>query len=68
MISRILSVLATLGLVASGTAKVKPVPKSNRISPPPLNTVTSDVPLPRPICSEGQPMPPLPPTCPGPQS
>jgi hypothetical protein len=61
MISRIPSVLATLGLVASGTAKVKPVGNVNGNSPARMDTTPQPTPLPRPPCSEGQPWPP---TCP----
>jgi hypothetical protein len=61
MISRILSVLAALGLVASSTAKVKPVGPVNGNQPTRMDTVPLPTPLPMPPCSEGQPWPP---TCP----
>jgi hypothetical protein len=59
MISRILSVLAALGLVASGTAKVKPVGNIKRISPAEMNTALLPTLLLPPPCTDGKPMPPI---------
>lgn len=59
MITRILSVLAALGLVGSSTARVKPVGTVNGSQPTRMDTTPLPTPLPRPPCSEGQPMPPV---------
>ncbi len=60
MIARILSVLAAMGLIASGTAKVKPAGVGK--SSPAKTTNASQVFL--GICTDGQPLPP--PGCSGP--